>query len=145
MGYLDPLMRWRPRTAASPTTRRMRPLLLAALALAIATMPGCEACDSCDRSTRAGSREEPYRQTPLPGGGVLMTERPIIPEHMRANCDVCPEWCTQADLRPRPLGTVIDSYRRQAAIYADRTRRPPLAKPDSSTHLFIKNSMNSEY
>jgi hypothetical protein len=85
-------------------------------------MSGCEACD---RSTQAGSREEPFLRTPLPGGGVLITELPIIPEHMRAGCHVCPEWCTQADLRPLPLGTVIASYRRQAAIYADRTRKHP--------------------
>ena len=102
----------------------IRPLW-AAILICIALAPGCEACDSCDRSTRAGSREDPYIRSPRPGGGTLITERPVIPEHLRANCHVCPEWCTQVDLRPLPPATVIATYRRHALMYADETTRHP--------------------
>ena len=99
---------------------RCFPLALA-LALALAGAPGCEACDACDRSTQRSTYQEPDERIVLPGGGVLLKERPIIPEDQRANCRVCPDWCTQADLRPLPPGTVIATYRRHALIYAGRT------------------------
>jgi hypothetical protein len=105
-----------------PRRPRRRPAL-AVIVIAL-TLVGVPGCDACDRSTRAGSREDPYLRTALPGGGILITERPVIPEHLRANCDVCPEWCMQVDLRPLPSGVVIANYRRHALIYADARKHP---------------------
>ncbi len=82
------------------------------------------ACDVCDRSTRPETREPEYVLSPMPGGGTLVTTRALIPEHNRANCEVCPEWCTQIDLRPLPVGTILETDRRAALDYAaaDSTR-----------------------
>lgn len=96
----------------------------ATLAVLLASIPACEACDSCDRSTRKSSYQEPDQFIKMPGGWILFKESPRIPEHLRANCHVCPEWCTQADLRPLPIDVVISQYRRHAVIYLDETRKP---------------------
>jgi hypothetical protein len=93
------------------------------LVLLLAHISSCQTCDDCDRSTRRSSYQPPDERTVLPGGGIILTERPAIPEHLRANCHVCPEWCKQADLRPVPPDTVIATYREHAVIYADKTRR----------------------
>ncbi len=113
MGHFDSIAR---------ATIAQHVVLWLTVATSCVAMPGCEACDSCERATRQESHREPDERVVLPGGGILVKERPIIPEHLRANCHVCPEWCTQVDLRPLPVGTVIAEYRRHAAIYAGTTR-----------------------
>lgn len=90
---------------------------LAALCIVLLMLASC---DACDRSTGPGTREPDYVLSPMPGGGTLVTARELIPEHLQANCDVCPEWCTQVDLRPLPLGMLLETYRQAALDYAAR-------------------------
>ena len=57
----------------SPLSGSIRRLLLPLMGVVAFT--GCQACQSCDRSTRAGSREAPYVYSPLPNGAIQVTAR----------------------------------------------------------------------
>lgn len=78
----------------------------------------CGGCDACELATRSGTRESDFILSPRPNGGTLITLREVVPKHLQANCDVCPFWCTQADLRPIPAGMLVDIYRHAARDYA---------------------------
>lgn len=91
--------------------------------LCLTSGAGCDACESCDRSTRSPSPDTSDLVYRTPAGGIIVVERPSIPEPLRRNCDVCPYWCQHVNLNPLPHKTVIETYRLHAEIYAGHGKR----------------------
>lgn len=90
---------------------RLRSIIMSIVVMcALIVASGCDACNSV---LYPGTREPEYKLGP----GNILTPRARIPERLRANCDICPYWCTQLDLRPMPISMLIRNYRRAARDY----------------------------